>query len=317
MAGTSNPAIPQLRGTSNPAIPMLRSTSNSAIPGCCAVPVTRSDAAAADDRKSGTADFAAGFETSISIGPAVIESLAAVDCWTGHTGAGDRRRGLASSWAVCDGSGVPADKTAVLSLPTALPTGGSQAVVPVRTVAQPAPVVVVAPAKDKPSDDKKDQVSPRKPPGRNRPCGDQFKADDFAASDWESSQSRLQRKRWQPKSKPNRRAPQLDLSPVPQLYAGHSASAHDGGRGGKRVPKTAAANTLTIGIAVAPSGSVVKAEVMGPAGSSPDCAVHHRANSWHALPRPTPKGPKELCLELSGFRSPRLRTARWLQSQIT
>jgi len=65
------------------------------------------------------------------------------------------------------------------------------------------------------------------------------------------------------------KAPALDLSPValltPQILRQHMTTAEPKWQS---CPKDGSGKNLSIGIVVAPSGSVVKADVMGPSGST-------------------------------------------------
>ena len=268
LAGTSNPAIPQLRGTSNPAIPQLRGTSNPAIP----MFRSTSNSAMPLLRTTGNPEppiLPRASETSIPSVPPSSNRLPLLIAGLGTLALAIGVVAWLHPGQSATGSGVPADKTAVLSLPTALPTGGSQAVVPVRTVAQPAPVVVVAPAKDKPSDDKKDQISPRKPPEETGHVVTSSKPTTSPPATGNPAKPVAPKAvATKVEAKPTR-APQLDLSPVPQLTRDilrqHMTVAEPKWQA---CPKDGSGKYLTIGIAVAPSGSVVKAEVMGPAGST-------------------------------------------------
>ena len=263
MRSTSNPAMPMMRSTSNPAMPMMRSTSNPAMPLLRGA----SNPALLPLRTTGSSDSSWARSPS---GPSVPS----------HPPASNRLLLLIvglGSLAVAIGvvawlhPGQPTEtpqpeRSRVVSAPSQpapIREDGQQVAVPVRTVAPiNAPVVVTATV-DKP---RPVETAPRpiirKPADSGTVVASTSKPMTVPAGPVEKVVPRKAELKLA-------KAPALDLSPValltPQILRQHMTTAEPKWQS---CPKDGSGKNLSIGIVVAPSGSVVKADVMGPSGST-------------------------------------------------
>lgn len=266
--GTSNPAMPMLRGASDPAmqllrggsspsIPMLRGTSNPAMPML---------------RMTGTPERSTALrssETSIPslpptpnrlplviVGIGALGVVIGIVAWLhpGQPGAGGRSS---------------TDNGSVVSTPAALPTGGSSLAPPVRTVSAAAPVVVVNSVTDTAVREKKERSAVRKPTEEHGGAATGSKPPALPTNSTPVAKTSTPKNAVAKVESKSSREPQLELTMVPQLtreiMRQHMTVAEPKWQS---CPKDGSGKNLSIGISVAPSGSVVKAEVMGPAGST-------------------------------------------------
>ena len=274
MQRTSNPAMPMMRSTSNPAMPMMRSTSNPAMPmmrstSNPAMPMMRgaSNPALLPLRTTGSSDPSLARSPS---GPSVPS----------HPPTSNRLPllivGLGSlalaigvvAWLHPGQPTVPSqpERARVVSAPSQpspIREDGQQVAVPVRTVTPVNAPVVVTATVDKPSPV---ETPPRSVVRKPVDSGTVVATTSKPTTAAPGVMDKVVPRKAEPKIT---KAPALDLSPValltPQILRQHMTTAEPKWQS---CPKDGSGKNLSIGIVVAPSGSVVKADVMGPSGST-------------------------------------------------
>ncbi|MBL8635055.1 MAG: hypothetical protein JNM40_17640 [Myxococcales bacterium] len=252
----SNPAMPMLRQTGNPAMPMLRQPSNPAMPMLRGV----SSPSLPQLRVTGTSDPALGrssSDVSIPSQPAPPNRLPLLIVGLGSLGVAI---GVVA-WLYPGQPTVapkprPVPKAAAQSV---VREEGPQVAVPVHTVAGALPTEPNKPAIEKPaSPEVTGRAAVKKP------------AEPAVATTSKPATTALPDKPVAKKVDPKpAKAVALDYSPVaqltPQILRQHMTVAEPKWQG---CPKDGSGKNLSIGIVVAPSGSVVKADVMGPSAST-------------------------------------------------
>lgn len=267
LRSASNPAIPMLRGASNPAMPMLRQTNNPAMPmmrGASnpAMPMMRgaSSPSLPQLRITGTSDPALGrssSEVSVPSQPATPNRLPLLIVGLGTLGVAiGVVAWLYPSQPTVSQKPRPASKAAPRPI---VRDEGPQVAVPVHTVGgvQPADA-------SKPATEKSTSAEPTARPVAKKP-GDAAVATTSKPATTVAPDKPVAKK---VDAKPAKAAA-LDYSPVaqltPQILRQHMTVAEPRWQG---CPKDGSGKNLSIGIVVAPSGSVVKADVMGPSAST-------------------------------------------------
>jgi hypothetical protein len=249
LRGASSPSIPMLRGASSPSIPMLRGASNPAIPML---------------RTTGTDHLARASDASIPSHPPPTNRLPLL-----IAGLGALALVIGSLAWLYPGSSTTQPKPARAGTASrrAVQTDGPQVAVPVRTVAPTTPVAVGVSSQDKPSSVEKTTHPPaRKVTEATGSVGTTSKPQPTPSGPATVGPEKTVARKAEGKSP---RAAALDLSPVPlltpQILRQHMTVAEPKWQS---CPKDGSGKNLSIGIVVAPSGSVVKADVLGPAGTT-------------------------------------------------
>jgi hypothetical protein len=253
LRGTGNSASPMLRGNTNPAMQLLRETGNAASPMLRGSSNPAMPALQLSQTSHPSVPPPANRLPLLIVGLGALAVVIGVFAWL-HPG----------------GSTAPAPRsTRPVVAPTRPPVRdeGLQVAVPVRTVAPTALVAVVKTAPDRAaSDEKPARPAPRKPVDAPAAVGTTSKPQTGSATVGPTATDRPAPRKTE--ARPSKVAA-LDLSPVPQLtpqiLRQHMQVAEPRWQS---CPKDASGKNLSIGIVVAPSGSVVKADVLGPAGSS-------------------------------------------------
>ena len=267
MRSASNPAIPMLRQTGNPGMSMLRQTGNPAMPlgrqtSNPSMPMLRgaSNPAMPMLRTTGTSDPSLGrsaSELSIPSQPAQPNRLPLLIVGIGALGiAIGVVAWLYPSQPMETKKPRSATKTATRSV---VRDEGPQVAVPVHTVAGESPV-----GANKAATEKATVAEPSVRPVVKKPAEPAVATNSKPATT--PSPEKQVAKKVDPKPA---KVAALDYSPVasltPQILRQHMTVAEPKWQG---CPKDGSGKNLSIGIVVAPSGSVVKADVMGPSAST-------------------------------------------------
>ena len=263
MQRTSNPAMPMMRSTSNPAMPMMRSTSNPAMPmmrgasNPALLPLRTTGSSDPSLARSPSGPSVPSHPPTSNRLPLLIVGLGSLALAIGVV-----------AWLHPGQPTVPSqpERARVVSAhsqPSPIREDGQQVAVPVRTVTPVTAPVVVTATVDKPSPV---ETPPRSVVRKPVDSGTVVATTSKPTTAAPGAMDKVVPRKAEPKIT---KAPALDLSPValltPQILRQHMTTAEPKWQS---CPKDGSGKNLSIGIVVAPSGSVVKADVMGPSGST-------------------------------------------------
>jgi hypothetical protein len=267
MRSASNPAIPLLRQTGNPAMPLLRQTGNPAMPllrqtSNPAMPMIRQTSSPSMPmlRTTGTSDPSLGRSASELSVPALPAKQNRLPLLIVGIGALGIAIGVVA-W-LYPSQPTETHKPRSVAKTAARPVvrdEGPQVAVPVHTVAGERPADPSKAATDKTAvPEPSVRLSVKKP------------AEPVVATTSKPATTPVPDKQVAKKVEPKPvKVAALDYSPVasltPQILRQHMTVAEPKWQG---CPKDGSGKNLSIGIVVAPSGSVVKADVMGPSAST-------------------------------------------------